>query len=373
MALTDRAIRAAKPADKVRHIADGGGLVLRVATSGAKIFMFRRRVDGKDTWKVLGHYPSMTLAEARIAAAEESDRRAKGTTDITLAELWEQYYAHLERSIRRPENVRFLLSKHLLPVLGTRRLIDITRADIMQCVVAILERGHRRSAENTLAYTKMLFGFAVIRGFLADSPVQGISACALSGPRQSRDRVLSTDELRALVRWILTSPSDLTGRLALALLLLTGLRKMEVVDMALGEVNGVWWTIPAARMKGRESHAQDHKVYLCPVARWVVRRAVALNGPEKPFRGKEGLANRALTRAIRGTGIGHCTVHDLRRTVSTHLSELGVEPHIVEKLLAHKMPGVMAVYNRAQYLPERRAAYRLWARHLRALRRSNVI
>lgn len=140
--------------------------------------------------------------------------------------------------------------------------------------------------------------------------------------------------------------------------------------MSAREIDGVWWTIPAARMKGRASHAQDHKVYLCPRVRALVRMAIRINGAEKPFGGSRTLANDTIERAVRDTGIDHCTVHDLRRTVSTHLSELGVEPHIVEKILAHKMPGVMAIYNRAQYLPERRAAYQLWARHLRALRRS---
>lgn len=369
MALTDRAIRAAKPAEKVRHMADGGGLVLRVATSGTKTFMFRRRVGGKDTWKVLGHYPSMSLADARHAAAQETERRTKGAADLTLSDLWTQYHAHLQRTVRRPDLVRHQIEKHILPALGTRRLIEIQRADLMQCIADVVEAGTPRAAESALTYTKMLFSFAVMRGFLDTNPVQMVSSRALSGPRQTRDRALSVEELRALVRWLWLDPGNPTGRLTVAMLLLTGLRKREVSDMSLSEVKGVWWTIPAERMKGRKTSAQPHQVYLGPMARRVLRWAVQINGVEKPFQGSRTLANYTIERAVRDIPLEPCTVHDLRRTVSTHLSEIGVQPHIVEKLLAHKMPGVMAVYNRAQYLPERREAYRLWARYLRGLRR----
>lgn len=58
------------------------------------------------------------------------------------------------------------------------------------------------------------------------------------------------------------------------------------------------------------------------------------------------------------------TLHDLRRTFATSLNNLGIAPHVVEQLLGHSMPGVMAVYNRSQYIPEKQLALDKWIKYL---------
>ena len=61
------------------------------------------------------------------------------------------------------------------------------------------------------------------------------------------------------------------------------------------------------------------------------------------------------------------TLHDLRRSFATKLNELGIAPHVVEQLLGHTMPGVMAIYNRSQYLPEKLDALNKWIDRLDVL------
>lgn len=71
--------------------------------------------------------------------------------------------------------------------------------------------------------------------------------------------------------------------------------------------------------------------------------------------------------------LGHSeswTLHDLRRTLATRLNDLGVAPHVVEQLLGHSLGGVMAIYNRSQYLPEKMAALDMWLEHLEVLSNS---
>lgn len=60
-------------------------------------------------------------------------------------------------------------------------------------------------------------------------------------------------------------------------------------------------------------------------------------------------------------------MHDLRRTLATHMNNMGIAPHVVEQLLGHAMPGVMAIYNRSQYLPEKLDALSKWVERLDVL------
>ena len=76
-------------------------------------------------------------------------------------------------------------------------------------------------------------------------------------------------------------------------------------------------------------------------------------------------AGGALVVSI-GTPVAF-TPHDLRRTAATRLHSLGIAPHVVEKILNHQMGGVMAVYNRAEYQPERIEGQETWAKSLLSL------
>ena len=68
-------------------------------------------------------------------------------------------------------------------------------------------------------------------------------------------------------------------------------------------------------------------------------------------------------------GLPHFTVHDFRRTARTHLAALGVEPHVAERCLNHKLKGVEGVYNRHDYFEERRRALEEWGQLLLKLER----
>ena len=67
-------------------------------------------------------------------------------------------------------------------------------------------------------------------------------------------------------------------------------------------------------------------------------------------------------------GIDAFTLHDLRRTVRTGLARLGVQPHIAERVLSHKQRGVIGVYDRYQYLDEKRKALEMWAKQVEGLK-----
>ena len=66
-------------------------------------------------------------------------------------------------------------------------------------------------------------------------------------------------------------------------------------------------------------------------------------------------------------GLEHFTLHDLRRTMRTHLAALGVRAEVAERCLGHKLRGVEGTYNRHDYFNERRAALQTWTALLLAL------
>ena len=72
-------------------------------------------------------------------------------------------------------------------------------------------------------------------------------------------------------------------------------------------------------------------------------------------------ANRYLRRIQQSLGIGEFTAHDFRRTLATRLSEEGVAPHVIEKMLGHELGGVLSVYNKHDWIVEQKAAYELYA------------
>jgi integrase len=144
--------------------------------------------------------------------------------------------------------------------------------------------------------------------------------------------------------------------MVLALMILTGQRVTEVINLDKAEIDGVWWTIPAERI-GKSDSAQ--KVYLSPQARAILK-----------FWQPCSFDHRTIARAVKRMNMNF-TPHDLRRTMATRLSDLGVMPHVIEKMLNHQMEGVMAVYNRAEYLNERKEAWRVWGLKISTLRRAS--
>lgn len=60
-------------------------------------------------------------------------------------------------------------------------------------------------------------------------------------------------------------------------------------------------------------------------------------------------------------------LHDMRRVLATNLNDMGVDPHVVEQLLGHTLPGVMGIYNRSQYMDEKLRALTMWCDYLNSL------
>jgi integrase len=338
----------------------------------------------------LGAYPAVGLAKAREmharakedyargfdpgaeAMALRAKRKAAPTFKDMLDEFWE-----IELQFKKSgEQTWYILAANALPAWNKRKVADIKRRDI----VLLLDKIRPRApivANRVHGALSRLFNFAAERGVIDDSPCTRIK----KPPEKGRSRVLSDDEINALWKALDIENNDVDiykpTKLALKMILLTGQRPGEVAGMTHSEIDeDGFWNIPAERMKNGEAN----RVPLCAIALSVVEQAKPFSvGSDFVFRSSVDKAGRdmpitrhGLTRAVARHWselkfAERFTPHDLRRTVRTRLAELGVNDIVAERILGHKLQGMMAVYNRHAYDVEKRQALTLWEQRLKEI------
>ncbi len=347
-ALTDRTIRNLKAGAKDQFISDGHGLYLRVSVSGAKTWVFRSRVNGKARWRTLGLYPVMGLLTARNAVLSLAGRELPQSVSVEQAvAAWES--AVVSR-LKRPDLPMARVNLHLRGVFK-KNVADVSRSDLSG-VLTTLARTSPVQANRLLTDVKGLSRYCVERGWIDGSPAELLTRRVAGGREKSRDRVMTESELTRLVAELSTERFAPATRLALALCLLTGQRSGEVRGLEHVYVVSTSWRLPGHLTKNGVAHQVDGGVLLT----FILRLTFKLLG-SKPF---DDMAPQVLNRAMDRIGFTpKATPHDLRRTMVTWMAENGVAPHIVERCLNHKLPGVAGIYNHAQYEREKTAAWRL--------------
>jgi integrase len=182
----------------------------------------------------------------------------------------------------------------------------------------------------------------------------------LRQPEKSRERTLSDAELKSI--WQATDGADDYSRIV-RLCLLTGCRREEIGGLQWDEIHQHQLAIGSDRMKGGIAH----EVALLPMIEGALpprgdrtkgcvfgRCGTGFSGWSK--------SKRVLDTKIAdaGSALSPWRLHDLRRTFSTRLHDAGVDPIVIEALLAHKQQGVAAVYNRASFRTAKKLALERW-------------
>ncbi len=424
--LTARACDGARPPDGTTQIdlADGeNGLILRAGRRERTWFVRYRTRDGARRKLRLGAYPGLSLADARakaraIAAAVDQGADPAAIpqkTPQTLQHLADEYWpaaaAGRHKTKGRPKRVSTLRHEqalwrlHIAPALGARPFSEVTPADIRALLNGLHDDGLSAATCNGVgAVLRQVFNFAVREERLDRAPRAEWTPFATV----ARERVLSREELRQFWRAVHAAtepirasealpPFPVPGRIeagptpavALALMLTTA-TLARVGDVAAAEWREIdrnerVWVIPAKRFKGRRSHA----VPLSPLALEVLDAAQRLPGGGARFVFPGGgmdsdrpLTRHGLSRAYaRLTGrlaIADTSAHDLRRTGATMLTgeACGVSRFVVSKLLGHASDGggaaaVTGVYDRNEYLADKRRAAEAWAGVLESLYSTN--
>lgn len=360
MPLTTTTINSLKPQGKDQFHADGQGLYLRVGVSGSKTFLFRSRQNGKARWVTLGSYPAMSLADARKRVVTIDTAPEK----TTVQAAYDEWVKHINKRYKSPLQITQRMGKHFTPSYGSKPVTSITRAQLSTLLTGIADTAPVQ-ANRLLGDLKLFFNYCVERGWIDVSPAEAITRKTVGGTEASRDRVLTDDELAALVEVLLEDRFHAPTRYALTFLLITGQRSGEVRGLTkseLGFETGVW-RLPPHRTKNNSTQA-----VLLPKRCFVLLASAVKELGAEPFKGMEG---QTLSRAVKRMGVTW-TPHDLRRTMATRMADMGVAPHVVEKCLNHTMGGVMAIYNRAEYAAEKKTAWRMWVRYILRVRKNSL-
>ncbi|MBU2646779.1 integrase arm-type DNA-binding domain-containing protein [bacterium] len=390
--LNDRQLKNAKPAPSQYDLTDSGGLSARVHPSGKISFMIRYRLDGRQYRKKIGNYPAISLKEARQKSTEyqsmidqginpvdaERFRREEKANEPTVAEFAQEFNTrYLQKKLKSPSQPLRNLTYDVLPYIGNRKISTVTRRDLVFLLDKIVDRGSPVQANRTLSAIKKMFAYAVERGVIEDpslNPALVITKSSAGGHEENRKRFLTLTEIRIVWLKLNDWMVDPIVKSVIRLMILTGVRVGEAVKARRDEID--WkkeiWTIPGRHTKNR----QPLKIPLTDLMIAEIKglERIAGNSPylcqspvselHKPA--STDLTSRAVARSRDYFGIPVWTPHDLRRTLSTHMNEIS-EPWIVEKILNHKLQGVMGVYNQAEYLDKRRDALTLWTEKIKQI------
>jgi integrase len=371
------------------QVADGtiGGLGLRVSHTGQRSFYLTYTHQGRSQRLTLGTYPELKLTAARLMAsrmieavnAGQNPRTilAPGGTiapasaykgplfETTLQDFVDLYCKAHNRASTAAETDR-LLRATFLPRWRGKALLSITAADILAILDDLIRMNRPSAAIHAYSNIRTFFGWCESRHLIPESPCLKLKPPA---KKTKRTRVLKDQELAKI--WHAAAALGYPYGPIIHLLILTLQRRGEICGMRGGELTGdlSLLKLPPERTK----NGQAHDVPLLPRARALLQTLPRFDSDyvfpargklERPFSGYSP-AKRTLDALC---PIDAWTLHDLRRTGATGLGNLGVAPHIIERILNHSsesFDGVSGLYNRAKYLPQMREALALWAAHVK--------
>lgn len=409
--MTDRFLRSLRPQASIVEYRDAAtrGLILRLLPSGVRQWSVRYRHAGKQRRAVLGEYPTLRLAKARIKAsrtllaardgadpAAEQQARKRKPTDTVSALADEYLKRHARPNKRTADEDERVIDVEIRPALGDKSVRALTRRDIRAVLDRIVDRGSPVMANRVLAVIRKMLNYAIDTEWIDANP-----AARMPKPARetSRDRVLTDDEIRALWRLLSrqadTHEKPAPGRasarrradddpicpigpaLAAAwkVRLLTAQRGGEVIRMRWADLDlaAGWWTIPSTDTKNGEPHRVPLTADVIAIIK--AQRSEPHDPDAAPyvFAGRfgnvvEARAKKASAALARVLGFAF-RGHDLRRTAATRMAAAGVPQADIAAVLNHVEGGPRAtrVYVRYQRDAEKRRALETWARELRRI------
>lgn len=384
--LTDTKLRTLKPKDKEYKVADRDGLYVQVLTSGTLSFRYNYRLNGRGETVTFGRYGVITLAQARDKLDEakkliaegkspsrekvrEKARDSESKTFDQWAQAWLKGYEMAETTRdHRTSTYR----RHLQEKFGSKLLHEISHEDLRSLTDKIVASGAPTSAVHAREIVMLIYRWAIERGQNVENPADRVRPASIAKVH-ARERALSPDEIKLMYEYLEKVSSGPQFKAAARLLLLTLVRKSELTDAKWTEISftNALWTVPKERTKKKRDHlvplssqALDIFVALKTFAGgsdWILPSRYDADAPMS-----SATLNRTLELVYRlaqqeSKDLAKFGPHDLRRTGSTLLHEAGYNTDWIEKQLAHEQRGVRAVYNKAEYLEQRREMLQDWA------------
>lgn len=378
----DRKLRSLLKEGSTGRHAIGNGLYFRITPESNGFFVQRYTIHKKRREMTLGQYPLMSLADANEQTilnkaqikrgldplAERTRGEKVGFTTVNdLAKDWLEFKA---KQVKRSEGHFRIYNNEIAPVIGNLALDQVTPRDIRHIIHTIAESGRISISNSALHYCIQIFNHGIKLDVCNNNPAQAFTIKDAGGKAKSGTRNLSLDEITDFFGALrkIETPRTEYKRHAFALLLLLGVRKSELLGAKVAEfdLNEGLWYLPAERTKTKAEITIPLSQQAAYLVKLLVERGTgneyllpsfSVRTRKLPHLSETALNNTLLDMfKEKHLAMPHFSVHDLRRTCRSLLSSEGVEPHIAERCLNHKLRGVEGVYDRYDYLDERRAA-----------------
>jgi integrase len=357
------------------------GFGIRVTASGTKSFVLFHRAGGRKYLETLGRWDenpqggTLTVRDAIIKAdklakdiknGRREDPRPERTRRLQdgdrpdgldvagMLDMFVARYLKKEAQLRSAEMIEATFERLVKPAIGKLGIYEIRRSHVVDMLDGIADENGPVMADRTLAYFRKAANWYATRDDEFTPPI--VRGMARTKPNdRNLKRILADDEIRNL--WTALDTMEGCYPRFVKTLLLTATRRNECADMHSDELDGILWTIPAARYKTK----LDHVVPLSEMVRALIGKPKGYVFPvgARPFndftRAKITL-DKAMA-ALRGAPLENFTLHDLRRTARSLMSRAKVPTDHAERALGHVMGGVRETYDRHEYFDEKRAAF----------------
>ncbi|BEN51575.1 tyrosine-type recombinase/integrase [Serratia nevei] len=363
--------------------ADGDGLSVKVTKSGVMTWFFAYRLGGREAKPQrlkLGNYPDMSLKLARekreqcrvwLASSRDPKHQLKLMSAASLKpvtvkdalQYWITQYAEDNRA--NVERHKSQLEKHIYPYIGAMPLAQCETRYWLEC----FDRAKKNApvaAGYVFQMCKQALKFCRVRRYAISNALDDLTIPDVGRKQDKGDRDHSDDEIGQIWQSCQQLKFKPYYAAMLRLLVVFGCRSQEVrlSTWAEWDLKNWVWTVPKEHSKAGIKILRPVPAEMRPFIKWLYNQhkdSGLLLGELK-----QSSAVSAWGRLV-WKRLGHeepWTLHDIRRTFATKLNDLGIAPHVVEQLLGHTMPGVMAIYNLSQYMPEKLMALNIWCERL---------
>lgn len=390
--LYDKHLKAVlnKTHTKVFTLTDGKGLGARVSKKGKVRWQYRYKINGKNMRLDIGYYPDLSLLKAREEAQQcrtwlvegydpkkkrllEREKLLKPVSVQDALEYWLTEFAQDHR--KNVDKHRAQFAKHIYPYIGSIPLEQAETRHWLECFDRIRKgvKGKQKEAPvasgYVLTHAKQALRFCRAREYATSHALDDLVITDVGRKQNQRDRVLTNKELADVCTLMSSNKLKVYYQNLVRFLVLFGCRTQEIRLSTWREwdFSELIWTAPGAHTKSGKKVIRPIPESLVP---WLMGLKSSSNSESLVLQElKTGPTVSQFVRQL-WKRLNHnekWTAHDFRRTLATHMSDLGVAPYVVEQLLDHSLGGVMQIYNRSQFIPEKKEALAMWHKRVESL------
>lgn len=335
------------------------GLQLCVTEKGVKSFYLRKKINGVSKRIFIGHFPDLSVENARKIALDLKNDIAKGNDphhkkqkikqELTMKELFIEYLERYSKTQKKNWKNDLWEFEKYLSCWSDKKISNITHNEVRLLHEKIAKESGLYQANRVLSRISSIFNKAIEWGYEGKNPAIGIKKFK----ENARDRFVQNDELPRLFESINQEPNqDMRDYFYLSLL--TGARKSNILSMMWKDINFTQnsWRIPETK------NGEIINIPLLDEAIEILQKRIVNKKNEWVFAstGKTGHLvepKSAWKRILTIAGIENLRIHDLRRTLGSYQAITGASLQIIGKSLGHKSTQATQVYARLHLDPVR--------------------